>query len=83
MSCQFCHGKMLPMSDLGRNIRTLREAAGHSREVLAVKAGISASTLLRAELGHHQPTLTSLTRIAEALGTTVRDLFDEPNGAAA
>jgi transcriptional regulator with XRE-family HTH domain len=71
------------MPNLGRNIRILREAAGLSREVLAVRAGISSATVARAELGHHQPSLNSLEGIAAVLGVSVAALLDNNGDEAA
>lgn len=64
------------MSGLGHRIRSMREAAGVSREIFAVRAGLSSRTVIRVELGHHQPSLRTLQRIAAAFGITVSELLN-------
>ena len=56
-------------------LRTLRTAAGLSQEEAAVKAGISAKTLVRWEkgVGDHEPTVTKLKDLVRVLGGSVRD----------
>lgn len=67
---------------IGQTLKSLRVAAGLSREQLAVKAGVSGSTIIRAELGKNIPYAVSLRRIADALGVTVARLLGEPEVAA-
>lgn len=68
---------------LARNLRRAREAAELSREVLAVKAGISSATVVRIESYGHSPTLRVVEALATALGVTVSSLFAEENDALA
>lgn len=60
---------------LDENLRRAREAANLSREVLAVRAGVSSSTVARIELGGYLPRLGTLSRIAEVLNISVSDLL--------
>ncbi len=55
-------------------IRRLR--GDQPQESLAFKAGISTSTLSRIERGIHAPSLSTLGRIAEALGVTLAELME-------
>ena len=63
---------------LGMNLRAAREGAGLSREVLAVRAGVSASTVSRIEAGGYRPRLATLDALAAVLGVTVDALLAEP-----
>jgi len=66
-------------------LRSRREAAGLTREQLAVLAGLTSRTVLRAELGHVIPTPATLRCLAAALECEVADLQDgngAPSGAA-
>lgn len=62
-------------SPLGSRIREAREAAGLSREVLAVRAGIAASTLMRIENHGDSPRLSTLEAIAGVLGVELSTLL--------
>jgi HTH-type transcriptional regulator / antitoxin HipB len=55
--------------ELGRQIRRAREAHGWSQTELAGRAGLRQHAVSRLEAGDVVPTLTTLERIAEALGT--------------
>jgi transcriptional regulator with XRE-family HTH domain len=54
-----------------------REAAGWTRERLAVASGTSVATLARIENQGHTPTLTVLERIAHQLDTTAAELLHQ------
>lgn len=51
----------------GRRVRSLREQAGHSRHELAVRAGMTADSVARAERGEVDIGLAELSRLARAL----------------
>ncbi len=53
-------------------------ARGWTQEVAAERLGIDVRELQRIEAGRVNLTLHSLLRLARALGTSVRDLFDPP-----
>jgi transcriptional regulator with XRE-family HTH domain len=55
-------------------VRTRREAAGKSQEAVAHAAGLSVASYARIERAEVNPTWTTVTRIAKALGTSVSEL---------
>lgn len=55
----------------------LRTEAGLTREQLAVAAGLSASTVARAELGYHRPQPSSRLLLARVLGCDPTDLLND------
>jgi transcriptional regulator with XRE-family HTH domain len=57
-------------------IKTLRERRGMTQEVLAAKAGISRAYLARVETVRHEPTLTTLEKLAKALRVKVGSLLE-------
>lgn len=65
--------------DLARSVRHRREAAGLSRQGLAVKAGLSVSVVARLEqVTIPDPRLSTIMAIAAALGCGVDDLLTAP-----
>jgi transcriptional regulator with XRE-family HTH domain len=65
------------MSFSALRLREAREAAGLTREQLAVQVGRSYSMLAQYESAAKQPSLDALTRLAEALDRPVGDFFDD------
>jgi len=63
------------ISALGARVRKLRRSKRLSQIVLAELAGVHYNTLRRIENGRSNPSVDSLVRIAETLGTTVAELF--------
>ena len=59
-------------------LRRLREQAGLSAPDLAAAAGVSRQQIHGYESGRNEPRLSTLLRLAEALGVTVSTLVDEP-----
>ncbi|MGA5135567.1 helix-turn-helix domain-containing protein [Streptomyces olivoreticuli] len=53
--------------DPGRLLRKLRLERGLSQIQLAERAGVSQAVVSRVEVGHHSPTIRSLSRLADAL----------------
>jgi ribosome-binding protein aMBF1 (putative translation factor) len=64
---------------IGQTVRETREKKGYSVQELANKSGMKRPNLSRLEHGHHQPSLETLERIAEALGIPVIDLIRGKN----
>lgn len=67
------------MSQIGENIKRARRKKGISQEELARAIDATKSTISKYELGHRQPPLDVLRRIAAALGTTVNWLLPPDN----
>lgn len=61
--------------EIGREIRRLREAKGWSQAKLAAGADMGVSGISQIETGARNPSAVTLSKIAEALGVEVRDLF--------
>jgi transcriptional regulator with XRE-family HTH domain len=61
---------------LGRTVRRLREERSLSLKQLAERALVSESFISQVERGVANPSVASLRRIAEALGTSIGALFD-------
>jgi len=66
----------------GRAVKDRREAAGFSLRDLAARSGISASMISEIERGTKSPTVTSLVRLAQALGISAAALIDGGAGPA-
>jgi transcriptional regulator with XRE-family HTH domain len=66
------------MDDVGDKLRTLRKSRGMSLKQLAAKVGCSASYLSMIENQKLNPSVSRLKSIAEGLGTTIIELFQEP-----
>ena len=64
--------------DIGRQVRSLREARGLSQRELAERMGTTQSAIARLEAGGSRPSLSTLERLADALGTTIEVRFREP-----
>lgn len=61
---------------MGIKLREVREAKGLSQEELAKKADVSRTTIWSLETNPNAQTTTkTLIKIADALGTTVGDIF--------
>ena len=55
------------VSQLGRNVRQLRVAAGLTQTTLAKRSGMNRAYLSRLESGRQNPTLATLERLAKTL----------------
>jgi len=66
--------------DIGNKIKLFRNNKGLSQKEVALSIGIDQAQYSRIEGGKVEPTLSSLEKIAEALGIEVADLFskDQP-----
>jgi len=63
---------------LGRQLRTLRTAAGRTVASVAADAGLSVPYIANLENGRGNPTVTALTRLAAALGTRLSVTIEPP-----
>lgn len=75
MSTPECHGCDMAKTLNGKSLRNAREAAGLTREQLALKAGTSTSTIARIELDGHIPSGVTLIGISDALDITLDSLL--------
>lgn len=66
----------MALERIGMRIKVLREKRGLSQEELATRAGISRGYLARLETGRHEPTLTTLEKLAKALRVKVARLLE-------
>lgn len=66
------------LDEVGQRIRELRRGKGLTLEALSSMSGLSKSFLSDIERGRCDVTLTSLQRIADALGVGLSDLFPPP-----
>ncbi len=65
--------------DIGKRIRTAREARGITQEELARRAGVPLNRVGRIETGAvTDPRSSTLSRIADGLGMSVAELLEEP-----
>jgi transcriptional regulator with XRE-family HTH domain len=60
----------------GRAVREMRDALNISQEELAARSGLHRTYVAGVERGIRNPSLKSIVRIAEGLGTTVSRLFE-------
>jgi transcriptional regulator with XRE-family HTH domain len=63
------------LREFGYRLRTLREAAGYSQEVLAEYAEVHINYVGRLERGLANPSLLVLRALARALGITAAELI--------
>lgn len=61
---------------LGLRVQKLRMVRNLSQEALAKRAGISRGYLARLEIGRHDPTVTTVRKLAKALGVPVVKLLE-------
>lgn len=61
----------------GMALRRLRLAAGLTQEQLALEAGIQRNFVSLIELGRNQPTITTIAKLAHALGMSSSGLVAE------
>lgn len=60
---------------LAMKVKRMRTRRGLTQKALAKKAGISHGYLARLEIGRHDPSLSTLARLAKALGVPVGKLL--------
>lgn len=65
-----------PDQRLMKVLARLREERGWSQEQLAHKAGLTASAYNRIEAGKASPGWSTVVRLAEGLGVSLRELVD-------
>ena len=65
------------MEDLGEKLRQMRKQQGLTLRQVAKRAECSASYLSMVENGKLDPSISRLKKIAEGLGCTIREIFQE------
>jgi transcriptional regulator with XRE-family HTH domain len=68
---------MRAIQRFGKQLQRLRTNRGLTQEQLAVTACLSRNFLTRLELGQHDPTLSTLARLAKSLRVSVTELLGE------
>lgn len=68
-------GRMITKGSDGGRLRHAREVAGLTQEALAVRAGIGAATVRRAERGEVAPLRMTRRALAEALHVPVAQIW--------
>src|SRR3954447_9530495 len=66
-----------PLEIIARNVRTARSAAGLSLDALAARADVSKGAVVALEGASGNPNLTTLVRLADALGRSVSSLMED------
>src|SRR5512132_253670 len=61
--------------DVGGRLRELRESRGISMRTLATRSGLSANALSMIERGRTSPSVSTLYKLADALGVPVTEFF--------
>jgi transcriptional regulator with XRE-family HTH domain len=67
--------KMSKMDGLAINLRTARRRTNMTQEQLAGLAGLGAGTVARLELGGEDPRISTVRKLADALGVELWDLI--------
>jgi transcriptional regulator with XRE-family HTH domain len=60
--------KKTPSESFGETLRELRKESGLSQEALALSADLQRNYVSLIELGKNQPTVTTIFKLADALG---------------
>jgi transcriptional regulator with XRE-family HTH domain len=66
------------LENVARNVRSARAATGLSLDALAARAEVSKGALVALEGARGNPNLTTLVRLADALGRSVSSLMEDP-----
>jgi transcriptional regulator with XRE-family HTH domain len=67
--------RLAPLDTFARNLRRAREQAGLSQEALAERAGMHRNAVALLETGKREPRLSTIVRLAKALGVKTSDLL--------
>lgn len=63
--------------EVGPRLKELREAHGMSMRALAQRSGLSANALSMIERGRASPSVSTLSKLAEALGISITEFFGQ------
>ena len=61
---------------MAKRLRELRAKRGLTQRTLADRSGVSREYIARIELGHHDPTVSTLEKLAKALGVKIGRLLE-------
>jgi XRE family transcriptional regulator, regulator of sulfur utilization len=61
---------------VGMRLKRVRETKGMSQTALAKRSKLSREHIVRLEAGRYDPTVTTLTKLAKALGVPVTALLE-------
>lgn len=64
------------LNAFGKRVGELRRSHNHTQESLAERAGMTAHSLALIEQGKRWPRLTTLHKIAKAIGVPTKDLLE-------
>lgn len=67
----------LAIRKFGKRVRELRLDFGWSQEDLAFELDVDRSYVSSLELGRRNPTLKTIAKLADKLGVSISELFDE------
>lgn len=67
-------------AQLGKAVRAARKARGWSQEELAAAADVDRTYISGLERGTRNPAISTVERIARALGVPLRELLRDENG---
>ena len=67
---------MAPREQMAAKLKALRARQGLTQEQLAEKSGVSRTYLARLETGRQDPTLSTLEKLAKALGVKAGRLLE-------
>ncbi len=68
------------LKTLAKRMKERRKIMGLSQEALAERSGVSSNFIARMETGERTPSLSTLIKLANALGASVSDLLNEDSG---
>lgn len=63
-----------PIAAFGQVLRQARQAAGMTQEQLSLESGVQRNFISLIELGQNQPTITTVFKLAQALGCLPSEL---------
>jgi transcriptional regulator with XRE-family HTH domain len=74
MLCELSYANRISSdSNLGKNLRRIRERAGLTQEEVAERSGVHATEVSRIERGKRDPRVSTVERLARALGVPPSD----------
>ena len=78
MSSRYNNSEVIPMRDIGKNIKIIRQSKNMTQDAFAEALYVTRQTISNYENGRSRPDLDTLLRIAEVLDTDINTLFYGP-----